>query len=228
MAYFLNSVGSKPEAYDPILASIIEDPVVADDGYTYDRSSLRLWIDRCRACGDNICSPITRAQISIYCRSSRPERLNRTQGRENNKPQHIPNLESTIESVTTMGDLYAVLDPLHMMLSPTLDDWAPPQVVVVGQDTSGKSTLLERISQMPLFPRGCDECCGTPIRVQLRRGDEASVRLSIVDQATGCTVGGPIEHIAAEVASERVAERVQPPDDITSCTTETCRSSLWK
>ena len=33
---------------------------------------------------------------------------------------------------------------------------AAPQVIMLGQESTGKSTLLERLTGLPLFPRNAD------------------------------------------------------------------------
>ena len=47
--------------------------------------------------------------------------------------------------------------------------WTPPQLVTVGTEKSGKSTLLERLCMMPMFPHAEDICTRMQIQVRLRR-----------------------------------------------------------
>ena len=42
------------------------------------------------------------------------------------------------------------IDPVRDMLDTELDGWEPPQVMVIGGQSSGKSALLERITMMPV------------------------------------------------------------------------------
>ncbi len=71
-----------------------------------------------------------------------------------------------MKSIAELGRMFALLDgSLRELLAATLDGWQPPQVVVVGEESSGKSSVLQRLMMTPLLPRGktfgvftfCDE-----------------------------------------------------------------------
>src|SRR3546814_20896515 len=49
--------------------------------------------------------------------------------------------------------------------------WEPPQIVVMGNENTGKSTLLERICMLPLFPTDKEICTRMAVKICLRRGD---------------------------------------------------------
>jgi hypothetical protein len=50
--------------------------------------------------------------------------------------------------------MFALLDgSMRELLTAMLDGWQPPQVVVVGEESSGKSSVLERLMMTPLLPR---------------------------------------------------------------------------
>eukprot|EP01036_Dinobryon_divergens_P038251 gene38251-50183_t len=57
-------------------------------------------------------------------------------------------------------------------------EWQPPQLVVIGGEGVGKSTLLERLTGYPVFPRSKGRSTRVPIRVQLRRGPTLIPQLS--------------------------------------------------
>jgi hypothetical protein len=46
----------------------------------------------------------------------------------------------------------------------------PPQIIVLGNEKSGKSTLLERLTMMPVFPKDEEICTRMAIQLRLRRG----------------------------------------------------------
>jgi hypothetical protein len=48
-----------------------------------------------------------------------------------------------------------------------------PRVVVIGNESSGKSSTLERIAMFPFFPRDRDLCTRMPIKLCLRNDDSA-------------------------------------------------------
>ena len=78
------------------------------------------------------------------------------------------------------------------MLAASLEGWQPPQVVMIGDESSGKSTILERLAMMPIFPRGDDLTTRLPIHLRLRYAEVSlPPRLEVVESATGKTVRGP-------------------------------------
>jgi len=69
------------------------------------------------------------------------------------------NMSKGIASVQTpLTEIFRVLDPLRDLLNESLNGWEPPVIVVFGDESSGKSTILDRIAMLPLFPKGEDLC----------------------------------------------------------------------
>ena len=62
---------------------------------------------------------------------------------------------------------------LTLTLGNSDPDPDPNQVVVIGDESSGKSTVLEQLFRMPLYPRKKTFCTRLPIHVRLRRPDAA-------------------------------------------------------
>jgi phage shock protein E len=93
---------------------------------------------------------------------------------------------ATFKSLEALKVVFDVLDPLSELLAATLEGWRMPVVIVFGQETSGKSSLLERLAMMPLLPRGEDTCTRLPILLKLRHTKEAQLPVLVVrDSATG-------------------------------------------
>jgi predicted ATPase len=65
-------------------------------------------------------------------------------------PYNLSEVAGTVASVAALAELFEAVDPLRELLEKL--DWQPPQIVVMGNENTGKSTLLERICMMPLFP----------------------------------------------------------------------------
>ncbi|CAK0896507.1 unnamed protein product [Prorocentrum cordatum] len=92
-----------------------------------------------------------------------------------------------------LEDLVAMFDTVQPVVAKVLDGWTPPHIIVVGLENSGKSTLLERLLKLPVFPRSPDVCTRMPIRVRVRRGgSQVAVFLSVVKRGTGEKIKGPI------------------------------------
>ena len=61
-------------------------------------------------------------------------------------------------SLKNMSDLLRMLDITPTFSTEILANWTPPCITVVGNESSGKSTILERLLMMSIFPRGEDIC----------------------------------------------------------------------
>jgi hypothetical protein len=81
--------------------------------------------------------------------------------------------------------------------------------VVIGQESSGKSTLLERLAMMPIFPRDRRLCTRLPIHVRLRNVDKCeAATLEVHNVKTGTTEEAPYI-IPVEYGAIDVREKMQ-------------------
>jgi GTP-binding protein EngB required for normal cell division len=87
-----------------------------------------------------------------------------------------------------------------------LQDWKVPQVVVVGNESIGKSTLLERLAMMPLFPRGERRCTRMKVEIRLRRGADKNPSLKLFRIEPN---GDDVVEKSIEVAMETGSEGIQ-------------------
>ena len=106
-------------------------------------------------------------------------------------PAHSPRAVADMTSDLTR--MFKILDPLRGELK-SLGNLTPPKIVVIGDESSGKSTVLEQLIRMPLFPRKKTFCTRLPIHVRLRRPDAArdecaSVTMSVITAEAYRTVG---------------------------------------
>ena len=64
----------------------------------------------------------------------------------------------------------AAFDEIHEHVE-KLDElkWNLPQVVVIGSESCGKSTILQRLMGVPVLPRASKFCTLVPIRIRMRR-----------------------------------------------------------
>jgi hypothetical protein len=82
------------------------------------------------------------------------------------------------------------------------------QVVVVGEESSGKSSVLERLMMTPMLPRAESICTRLPIHVRLRRSDRAlPPKLEVFNLTTNTTERGPYV-IAAQSGAADVSEEM--------------------
>jgi hypothetical protein len=178
------------------LAQVFVDPVIAGDGRTYDREGITAWFNSCRERGLPLTSPWTRGVIDDTLRPNEKvlkaisERL-----RTMKNPAGRVNLRNMLEGVASIHQLryvFETLDPLRDVLSAALEGWQPPQLVVIGQESSGKSSVLERLAFMPFFPRDENICTRLPIHVRLRNTEKCHpATLEVFNASTGQREEGP-------------------------------------
>ena len=73
------------------------------------------------------------------------------------------------DSVRALNHIFKITDDLEDVLNELLEGWQSPQVVVIGRENTGKSTILERLCMLPMFPRDAKVCTRMAIRVKVRR-----------------------------------------------------------
>jgi len=150
----------------PITTAFIDNPVIAKDGHTYERAHIEQWFR------SKLTSPMTNLAISKSLITNQNikasideyvlERARELQRQEQN-PGILPlALDATFQGIKDMGPvkslaelagMFAKLDGMRELLAETLKDWGPPKIVVVGSESSGKSSVLERLMMTPLLPR---------------------------------------------------------------------------
>eukprot|EP00434_Breviolum_minutum_P021088 symbB.v1.2.018605.t1/scaffold1491.1/size115652/4 len=82
-------------------------------------------------------------------------------------------------SAERCAGFFDVIDPLKDLVA--VEKLNAPQVIMLGQESTGKSTLLERLTGLPIFPRNAELCTRSLIKVRLRRGEARKLRLLVQD-----------------------------------------------
>lgn len=88
-------------------------------------------------------------------------------------------------SVEKLNRFIKAIEPVQDYLSITFEKWSPPQVVVIGGQSDGKSTLLEMLTGLPIFPTLNKRCTKMPIRVKLRNGEKVLPLVTMHNTRTG-------------------------------------------
>jgi hypothetical protein len=217
----------------PITNGLFEDPVVADDGRTYSRQAIVDWFEGCKSRQVSITSPFTREKISErlvdnfdmkraieeFAEKRVKAAADARAAAEQERSQRArvppasgsagPSAPPSAKYLSELGDIFSLLDGLRGLLAETLDGWQPPQLVVVGQESSGKSSVLERLMMTPLLPRDDDICTRLPIHVRLRRSDKAMPpKLEVYNVSAKATERGPYT-IAAQSGVADVSEEMR-------------------
>jgi hypothetical protein len=152
--------------YDPITLDLMNDPVLAEDGKTYDRASIEKWIQVCTRNRKPINSPLTNIPFTTCLLTPNLELKREIEVFKTSKTSAV--LASEIHFTLT-SEIYEELDQINSLSLMETLDLKPPKIVVIGNESHGKSTLLERIIGLPLFPKEKGICTRCLIRVHLRR-----------------------------------------------------------
>lgn len=150
---------------DPISLDLMKDPVVAADGHSYDRQTITKWFDAQRAQGRPITSPRTNLPLN-------DEILTPNTALKRELDVFV-SISSTIRPAdiqfTLSSEIFKELDRIASMPEMHILEFEPPKIVVLGNESHGKSTILERVIGLPLFPKEKRICTRCVVRVHMRR-----------------------------------------------------------
>ncbi|KAK0734582.1 P-loop containing nucleoside triphosphate hydrolase protein [Lasiosphaeria miniovina] len=90
-----------------------------------------------------------------------------------------PGLGSALDAQELAGDQRELLDLIDKLQFAQLDNVKLPQIVVVGDQSAGKSSVLEAITGTP-FPRDAGACTRFATEIRMRRAPENSIAVSII------------------------------------------------
>lgn len=90
-----------------------------------------------------------------------------------------PSIESAVSTQEFAGEQTALLDLIDKLQFAQLDNVKLPQIVVVGDQSAGKSSVLEAITGTP-FPRDAGACTRFATEIRLRRSAETKLEVSII------------------------------------------------
>ncbi len=112
----------------PSINAIFEEPVVASDGRSFSKKALRSLMASCKERG---------------C----PSRLN--SGKRSPKLEPNVKMEAAVCKYKKVRAARMLAREVAPVLTAMLDGWQPPHV---GEESSGKSSVLERLMMTPLLP----------------------------------------------------------------------------
>ncbi|KFA67309.1 hypothetical protein S40285_03641 [Stachybotrys chlorohalonatus IBT 40285] len=90
-----------------------------------------------------------------------------------------PSIDSSLETQGLASEQRGLLDLIDKLQFAQLDNVKLPQIVVVGDQSAGKSSVLEALSGTP-FPRDAGACTRFATEIRLRRAKETKLRVSII------------------------------------------------
>ncbi|KAJ1623869.1 P-loop containing nucleoside triphosphate hydrolase protein [Pavlovales sp. CCMP2436] len=180
----------------PITGAAITEPVALDADprcppYAYERAALHDWLAASieKLSADGLALPHDRAGEPILIlrdpseMTFRPVRL----------PLGADAPPPNARTLCRLGDMFKVLDTASDVLASSFEpaSFAPPRILVVGQEKTGKSTLLERLCGLPLFPQDQERCTRMAVHVRLRRCKPSEARTCMSVTEAGRSLGSP-------------------------------------
>lgn len=91
----------------------------------------------------------------------------------------MASLSSTLTPQSLATDQLALLDLIDKLQFAQLSNVKLPQIVVVGDQSAGKSSVLEALTGTP-FPRDAGACTRFATEIRLRRAAESTIEVSII------------------------------------------------
>ncbi|KAK4044347.1 P-loop containing nucleoside triphosphate hydrolase protein [Parachaetomium inaequale] len=91
----------------------------------------------------------------------------------------VTRLELAVDAQELAGEQRALLDLIDKLQFAQLDNVKLPQIVVVGDQSAGKSSVLEAITGTP-FPRDAGACTRFATEIRLRRAPQPSITVSVI------------------------------------------------
>ncbi|KAH7312577.1 P-loop containing nucleoside triphosphate hydrolase protein [Stachybotrys elegans] len=92
-------------------------------------------------------------------------------------------IDSSLETNGLASEQRGLLDLIDKLQFAQLDNIKLPQIVVVGDQSAGKSSVLEALSGTP-FPRDAGACTRFATEIRLRRAKDTRLRVSIIPDKT--------------------------------------------
>ncbi|KAM0257965.1 hypothetical protein ACHAPA_011464 [Fusarium lateritium] len=94
-----------------------------------------------------------------------------------------PSIESSLGDQGLATEQRGLLDLIDKLQFAQLDDVKLPQIVVVGDQSAGKSSVLEALTGTP-FPREAGACTRFATEIRMRRAKETQLKISIIPDKT--------------------------------------------
>ncbi|KAL2180622.1 P-loop containing nucleoside triphosphate hydrolase protein [Thermothelomyces heterothallicus CBS 202.75] len=91
----------------------------------------------------------------------------------------VARLELAVDAQELANEQRALLDLIDKLQFAQLDNVKLPQIVVVGDQSAGKSSVLEAITGTP-FPRDAGACTRFATEIRLRRAPQQSITVSVI------------------------------------------------
>jgi len=176
----------------------MQEPVKAEDGFLYEQERIQAYIWNHLRHGTRLVSPITQepmgecllpasevkaaiSEFGVPVKGDRSVEWEEHGLQKKRRRVCVPAQSSDNSKFPDMSEMmsepFEELDSLRTLLQSVLQDLTPPRIIVFGDESSGKSSLLEHLAMMPIFPRSESFCTRSAIHVRLRRDPSQAVAI---------------------------------------------------
>lgn len=156
------------EYIDPITLCPIEtQPVIAEDGKIYSIDVINDWFATCIKKNIPIRSPLLGTPMGTTLRDINKNVIQQSKQLKVINSNFFSTLDGILENIKTI-----------------FNNIPRCSIIILGQESCGKSTVLQRLINFMLFPHGKRRCTRCPIRIQLRRGNQ-QLPLMWIETSTG-------------------------------------------
>lgn len=194
-----NQFNIPDEFIDFIRQDILIDPVITSDGVVYSKESILHWFGVCETQKISYLSPLKNIEITTNIIENKILKLylnklkykldkfkrismtgsiitNNDNNNNNNKNDILLQFQNNdiIYCIHWLARVFIPIQRLSLSIRDIIPKWEAPQFVVIGEIGCGKSTFLERLSMMSLFPRGENFHTCLPIHLKLRHSTNYS------------------------------------------------------
>eukprot|EP00051_Salpingoeca_urceolata_P015959 m.209854 g.209854 ORF g.209854 m.209854 type:complete len:937 (+) comp18548_c0_seq1:176-2986(+) len=164
------------ELFCPLSYELLRDPVRADDGYVYERAHLLKWLSHTPNHSPMTGLPFT---CDLEVAQDMVERVQRFLADE----QELQAMWLHTQGITAVvPDVLKKSLPFRHLLEKM--QWQLPQMVFIGGESAGKTTLLVRIVRKHFLPIAPTCATRMPTRIVLKQGPSESATLAVVDSKT--------------------------------------------
>jgi len=175
---------------------VMQEPVKAEDGFLYEKDRILAYFLDHRCNRTRLVSPITQepmgesiipasevkaaiSEFGVPVQGDRSVEWEEHGLQRKRRRACVPAQSSDNSKFQDMSEMmsepFEELDSLRTLLQSVLQDLTPPRIIVFGDESSGKSSLLEHLAMMPIFPRSESFCTRSAIHVRLRRDPSQAV-----------------------------------------------------
>jgi hypothetical protein len=130
------------------------------------------WFDTQKSRGLPLTSPLTNLPLSS---ENLTENSSLKYELDIFKASTSSSIQNTDIKFSLSSDIFKELDRISSLPQLNFLHLQPPKIVVIGNESHGKSTLLERIIGLPIFPKDKQLCTRCIVRVHLRRNPNPSI-----------------------------------------------------